>query len=139
MQFTNAKFTAARQNDPVLKEREEALQRLDIAMAKHSEILNNLSEALQFYQDFAKLLDQLRDTVREWVSARRAEAQGLVNALNMEAMSIQETSQSPLQAVPNSPGSSRVSGPQSSGPGTPRSARAQQPGRWQPGMPINFG
>jgi hypothetical protein len=34
-------------------------------MSKHSELLNNLAEALQFYQDFAKLLDQLRDTVRE--------------------------------------------------------------------------
>ena len=41
------------------------MQRLDIAMSKHSEVLNNLAEALQFYQDFAKLLDQLRDTVRE--------------------------------------------------------------------------
>lgn len=138
--MTNEKFVAARQNDPILQEREEALQRLDIAMSKHSEILNNLSEALQFYQDFAKLLDQLRDTVREWVHARRTEAQGLVNALNMESMTIQETSQSPPRTAASPRPARPVTGGQAApGQGTPRVARAQQPGKWQPGMPINFG
>ena len=49
----------------MLKEREEALQRLDVALSKHQEIRQNLTEALNFYREFANLLDQLRATVRE--------------------------------------------------------------------------
>lgn len=47
------------------RQREEVLQRFENAFSKQQEIAQNLSEALQFYQDFAKLLDQLRNTVRE--------------------------------------------------------------------------
>lgn len=65
MQETNRQFIAARQNDPIQRQREEVLQRFEIAFSKHQEIALNLREALQFYQDFAKLLDQLRNTVRE--------------------------------------------------------------------------
>jgi hypothetical protein len=65
LQETNEKFIAARQNDPIQRQREEVLQRFEIAFSKQQEIALNLSEALQFYQDFAKLLDQLRNTVRE--------------------------------------------------------------------------
>lgn len=62
---TNEAFLNSRKSDPITKQREQVLQRLDVALSKHQEILVNLSEALQFYQDFAKLLDQLRATVRE--------------------------------------------------------------------------
>lgn len=62
---TNERFVHARTNDPTAKEREETLQRLDTAFAKFKDIGSNLREAFHFYQDFAKLLDQLRVTVRE--------------------------------------------------------------------------
>ena len=62
---TNEDFLAVRRSDPVLRDREEALQKLDLAIAKHQEIAVNISEALHFYKDFATLLDQLRGTVRE--------------------------------------------------------------------------
>ena len=62
---TNEEFLAARKTDPILKEREESFQKFDVALSKHQEIAVNLTEALRFYQDCARLLDQLRNTVKE--------------------------------------------------------------------------
>ena len=166
----------------MLKEREEALQRLDVALSKHQEIRQNLTEALNFYREFANLLDQLRATVREvsrrfprplanvvladnsftfmrikWVHARRSEAQGLLNALNMESMSVQDHESdrtTPTLKSPNPPARQIQSQQQQQAPQptpsktkeptrpaqpTPRTLRAQQPGQWTPGMEIKFG
>lgn len=73
IRIANDRFLESRRNNDVTKQREEALQRLDTAFAKHAEISVNLSEALQFYQEFAKLLDQLRGTVREVRNLRHAD------------------------------------------------------------------
>lgn len=123
VQSLNERFLAARRNDPILKEREVALQRLDLAIDKQREIAINLSEALSFYQEFAGLLDQLRSTVKEvsvmiavpdlsqitvlicqfnrvneqWVMARRQEAQNMLNTMQMEDLSLRQSQQSPTQ------------------------------------------
>ena len=62
---TNQQFLSARKSDATTKERERVLQQYDNAIVKYHELSANLTEALQFYQNFAKLLDQLRQNVKE--------------------------------------------------------------------------
>lgn len=64
-QTANESFLRARRSDPKLKSREKALQDLDTAYYKYSEISINLQEGLRFYTDFAKLLVELRDGCRQ--------------------------------------------------------------------------
>jgi programmed cell death 6-interacting protein len=64
-QTANESFLRARRSDPKLKSREKALQDLDTAYYKYSEISINLQEGLKFYTDFAKLLVELRDGCKQ--------------------------------------------------------------------------
>lgn len=91
MQERHAQFAQSRKEDSTVKEREHALQSLDLAYHKYKEIVRNLEEGLkvlsiadvcltsddraitQFYNDFAVILSQFRDTCKEWVALRREE------------------------------------------------------------------
>ncbi|KZP00623.1 BRO1-domain-containing protein, partial [Calocera viscosa TUFC12733] len=64
-------------NDPTVKERERALQELDIAYHRYSEVLGNLTEGLNFYNGMARYLNDLRENCKAWVRDRRAEAEHL--------------------------------------------------------------
>jgi programmed cell death 6-interacting protein len=61
----NEEFVKARKEDLTMKRREEALQALDLSYAKYREVTVNLEEGLRFYQDFAKLLNDLRGSCKE--------------------------------------------------------------------------
>ena len=85
----------SRKEDASVKERELALQSLDLAYHKYKEIIRNLGEGLkasflfsarrsatyslwsafssQFYNDLAAILSQFRDSCKEWVNLRRSE------------------------------------------------------------------
>ncbi|KAH8092591.1 pH-response regulator [Cristinia sonorae] len=82
----NELFLRSRKDDPIVKEREHALQSLDLAYHKYKEITRNLDEGLKFYNDFSGILTQFRESCKEWVNLRRHEAHQLTEA--MEAMSL---------------------------------------------------
>ncbi|THH30031.1 hypothetical protein EUX98_g4157 [Antrodiella citrinella] len=86
----NDLFLKSRKDDPSVKEREHALQSLDLAYHKYKEITRNLDEGLKFYNDFANILTQFRESCKEWVHMRRMEAHGL--AQSMQQMSLKEAS-----------------------------------------------
>ncbi|KAI1796839.1 pH-response regulator [Ganoderma leucocontextum] len=76
-----AEFVRSRKEDGSVKDRELALQSLDLAYHKYREIIRNLDEGLKFYNDLAVILSQFRDGCKEWVSLRRNEISTLTHAL----------------------------------------------------------
>jgi programmed cell death 6-interacting protein len=84
-------FLASRQEEPVVKEREHALQSLDLAYHKYKDILRHLDEGLQvrvarhepvpkltpalskFYNDLSAILMRFQQMCKEWAAARREE------------------------------------------------------------------
>ncbi|PCH42163.1 BRO1-domain-containing protein [Wolfiporia cocos MD-104 SS10] len=89
----NKLFLQSRRDDLTVKEREHALQSLDLAYHKYKEIIRNLDEGLKFYNDFSALLSQFRDACKDWANMRRQEAQALTRS--MESLSLQARSASP--------------------------------------------
>ncbi|KAI0034549.1 BRO1-domain-containing protein [Vararia minispora EC-137] len=66
-------FLASRQEEPQVKEREHALQSLDLAYHKYKDILRHLDEGLQFYNDLSAILMHFQQTCKEWAALRRDE------------------------------------------------------------------
>ncbi|KAK4705321.1 programmed cell death 6-interacting protein, partial [Phenoliferia sp. Uapishka_3] len=87
-QTTNAAFLVSRRNDAVLKSREAKLQALDAAYHKFLELRTNLQEGLKFYSDVAGLLNELRDSCKEWAYSRNMESRDQLQGIQegMEAM-----------------------------------------------------
>jgi programmed cell death 6-interacting protein len=85
-------FISSRREDPSVKEREHALQSLDLSYHKYKEIIRHLDEGIQvyslrtlfsavlltatvfqFYNDLAAMLIQFRENCVEWAMGRRSE------------------------------------------------------------------
>lgn len=61
-----------------LREREQALQKLDSAYFKYKEIVNNLEVGRKFYNDLSKIVGQgFRDVIKAWVAQRAIDARVL--------------------------------------------------------------
>ncbi|KAF8553948.1 BRO1-domain-containing protein [Imleria badia] len=86
---TNEKFLSSRKEDTSVKEREQALQNLDLAYAKYREITRNLEEGLKFYNDMINILTRFKEACRIWSNTRSQEAQSFYRKFS--SMSIQET------------------------------------------------
>ncbi|EKM58371.1 uncharacterized protein PHACADRAFT_159473 [Phanerochaete carnosa HHB-10118-sp] len=71
----NDLFLQCRKDDPSVKEREHALQSLDLAYHKYKEITRNLDEGLKFYNDISDILGRLKQDCIEWCNHRRNEMQ----------------------------------------------------------------
>ncbi|KIY65859.1 BRO1-domain-containing protein [Cylindrobasidium torrendii FP15055 ss-10] len=69
----NDKFLSSRKEDPSIKERERALQSLDLSYHKYKEIGGNLEEGIKFYNDLAGLLLQYKDSCKLWCNHRHEE------------------------------------------------------------------
>ncbi|KDN53419.1 BRO1-domain-containing protein [Tilletiaria anomala UBC 951] len=67
----NNDFNTSRSVDTSTKRREKALQNLDLAHAKYKELSSNLVEGLNFYNSLAKLLNDFRQSLKEWHHARQ--------------------------------------------------------------------
>ncbi|GAA5871620.1 hypothetical protein JCM3774_006313 [Rhodotorula dairenensis] len=63
-------------------ERDEAVRRFETAAAKFDEMQQNLHEGLKFYADLSRLLGELRDAVKEFVTAREADAEERLRQLS---------------------------------------------------------
>jgi programmed cell death 6-interacting protein len=80
LERANHEFEAQKkacQGDRGSREREKALQRLDNAYYKYKELVSNLEGARKFYNDLSRIVEGFRIQCRNWVSARRKEAQEL--------------------------------------------------------------
>ncbi|KAG9122217.1 pH-response regulator protein palA/rim20 [Ceratobasidium sp. 392] len=63
----------ARTDDPILKQREAALQSLDLAYHRYLEVLSNVTEGAKFYTQFSEHLTAFQEECTRWVDLRRAQ------------------------------------------------------------------
>ncbi|KAJ8593344.1 BRO1-domain-containing protein [Rhizopogon salebrosus TDB-379] len=85
---TNEAFIQSRKQDPAVKDREMALQYLDLAYSHYREIIRNLDEGLKFYNDMAGILTNFKEACKIWSSARSQEARLLHRS--MASLSIRD-------------------------------------------------
>ncbi|KIY43649.1 BRO1-domain-containing protein [Fistulina hepatica ATCC 64428] len=71
----NQLLLASRKDDESVKKREMALQSLDLGYHKYREIIRNLQEGQQFYNELAKILTQFKESCRVWARERSREIQ----------------------------------------------------------------
>jgi len=152
----NTSFLTAKRGDTSSKERECALQNLENAYTAYQEILRNLETGRKFYNDLSGITTRFRDECRNFVYARRAEAQTLQSDLAeaMASLQLQHTTQQNLLSQRRAAENVRpaAGGAAAGEPITaPRPQRVQhQPlpevkgpapvsATWQEGMPILFG
>ncbi|TFK47825.1 pH-response regulator [Heliocybe sulcata] len=85
----NESFLQSRKEDPSVKDREHALQSLDLAYHKYKEIKKNLEEGLQFYNELADMLAEFREDCKDWARRRRHDARSIVQSMNSMSLESQ--------------------------------------------------
>ncbi|QRV89818.1 vacuolar protein sorting-associated protein BRO1 [Ceratobasidium sp. AG-Ba] len=75
----------ARTNDPVLKQREAALQSLDLAYHRYLEVLSNVTEGAKFYAQFSDHLSVFQEECSRWVDLRRAQRKELLDFIAQQS------------------------------------------------------
>ncbi|KAF8896364.1 ALIX V-shaped domain binding to HIV-domain-containing protein [Infundibulicybe gibba] len=116
----NELFLQSRRDDPSLKEREHALQSLDLAYLKYREITRNLEEGFKFYNDLAGILIQFKEGCKNWSHHRHQEIHSLSRSL--KAMTLGEDSESPRAKKTNANSRAPTSTSPRSKPPTGKSA-----------------
>lgn len=88
----NGAFVTARrgETEQVTRDREEALQGLEIGYVKYKEIVQNLENGRKFYNDLLGHMTRFRDGVRTAVAQRRQEAGELEAEIGVGGMQLQE-------------------------------------------------
>ncbi|KAK7454668.1 pH-response regulator protein palA/rim20 [Stygiomarasmius scandens] len=84
----NDVFLQSRRDDISVKDRERALQSLDLSYQKYREILRNLQEGVKFYNDLIGILMQFKETCRQWSNERQREIHLL--SRSMQSLSVEE-------------------------------------------------
>jgi programmed cell death 6-interacting protein len=159
----NTSFQMAKKGDTSSKEREQALQNLENAFTSYREIMRNLETGRKFYNDLSAITTRFRDECRNFVYARRTEAQnmeadlstsmaGLQLQHNTQQHLLQQRQQQQQYAAPQArmveepmpaPMPQRPNVP-SNAPPVVNAVQSPQPagqaqGTWSEGMPIMFG
>ncbi|KAG7089614.1 hypothetical protein E1B28_011280 [Marasmius oreades] len=75
-------FIQSRKDDTTVKERERALQSLELSYHKYQEIVHNLEEGIKFYNSLITLLLQLKDACKQWCNERSREVHALSRSLH---------------------------------------------------------
>ena len=70
----------------VSKEREEALQRLNVGIMKYKEIVKNLGASRKFYSDLQGIVSKFADECKQFAYDRRMEARGMEQDLMTSQM-----------------------------------------------------
>ncbi|KAF5367502.1 hypothetical protein D9758_003681 [Tetrapyrgos nigripes] len=78
----NEAFLHSRKDDESVKNRERALQSLELSYQKYKEITRNLEEGLRFYNDLIGILIQFKETCREWSNERQREIHSLSRSMH---------------------------------------------------------
>jgi programmed cell death 6-interacting protein len=97
----NAAFVKARQGDTSTKQREQALQRLEVGYLKYKEVVSNLDAARQFYNDLATLVSRFRDECQKFAYQRRMEAGQLEAYVPVAHILLSFENLSPVASVHN--------------------------------------
>ncbi|KAK2463406.1 hypothetical protein APHAL10511_004492 [Amanita phalloides] len=85
----NESFLQSRRDDPAVKNREFALQSLELSYFKFKEISRNLEEGYKFYNDLAGLLINFKEECRMWTQERRHEVHLLTR--EMRSLAVRDT------------------------------------------------
>ncbi|KZV63101.1 BRO1-domain-containing protein [Peniophora sp. CONT] len=133
-------FLASRSHEPAVKEREAALQELDLAYHKYNDITRHLDEGHQFYNDLSAILLRFQQTCKEWTASRRDELRGLTHGMRKLSVGASATPQpaaapaTPSRAprrMPKTPAPPRVvpdtPAPSSAVPDTPAPPKIASP------------
>ncbi|KAN0120828.1 BRO1-like domain containing protein [Russula decolorans] len=100
-------FISSRREDPSVKEREHALQSLDLSYHKYKEITRHLDEGIQFYNDLTGMLIQFRENCVQWAMGRRSELNSIKNlAIEVDTSARPTAPLSPRSHVVPQPGAS---------------------------------
>ncbi|KAF5371831.1 hypothetical protein D9615_009578 [Tricholomella constricta] len=88
IQRRNELFLQSRKDDPAVKEREHALQSLDLAYHKYREITRNLDEGFKvgFYNDLATIFLQFKEACKNWSRLRNQQIHSL--SRSFQALSV---------------------------------------------------
>ncbi|KAF9532602.1 BRO1-like domain-containing protein [Crepidotus variabilis] len=89
----NHKFLDSRRGDPIIKDRENALQSLDFAYSKYREITRNLDEGFKFYNELAGILVQFKEVCKTWSLHRNQELRDL--SRGMQSLSLNDSAAKP--------------------------------------------
>ncbi|KAF8485939.1 pH-response regulator [Russula ochroleuca] len=81
-------FISSRREDPSVKEREHALQSLDLSYHKYKEIIRHLDEGIQFYNDLSAMLIQFKEICVEWAMGRRSELNSITSSMKNLAIEV---------------------------------------------------
>ncbi|PHH73548.1 hypothetical protein CDD82_5390 [Ophiocordyceps australis] len=146
----NREFEAQKRRvtDAGVREREEALQRLDKAYYKYKEVVNNLEVGRKFYNDLHRIVGpSFRDVVKVWVSKRQLEARALEEELSMPRLSRLSLTAAGSEAAHGAAGYGaaearmpmEAAAVQSWADEELQQPQPQAGGVWQPGMGIKFG
>ncbi|CUA73408.1 pH-response regulator protein palA/RIM20 [Cryptococcus neoformans var, neoformans B-3501A] [Rhizoctonia solani] len=84
----------ARTNDPVLKQREAALQSLDLAYHRYLEVLSNVTEGAKFYTDFSAHLNAFEEECTRWSELRHQQRNEIIELLSQLAQARPTTKKS---------------------------------------------
>ena len=77
LQEAHTSFVAAKKGDTSIREREQALQKLENAYFKYKELISNLDVGRKFYNDLAKIIARFQDECQSFFRYRRHEAEKL--------------------------------------------------------------
>ncbi|CAK5268540.1 unnamed protein product [Mycena citricolor] len=95
---SNEKFVESRRDDPAVRAREEALRVLELGYHKYREIVKNLNEGIQFYNDLAQIFTDFKATCKNWSAQRSAEIQAaLVVAMEQSTLEASPPPQPPIE------------------------------------------
>ncbi|OJT11438.1 pH-response regulator protein palA/RIM20 [Trametes pubescens] len=100
LQERHTLFIQSRKEDAAVKERELALQSLDLAYHKYREIVRNLEEGQKFYNEFSALLSEFRALCKDYAAARGQEASALTRAMDSLTLAANLTPQEPPASDP---------------------------------------
>uniref|UniRef100_A0A7S3GLJ4 BRO1 domain-containing protein n=1 Tax=Palpitomonas bilix TaxID=652834 RepID=A0A7S3GLJ4_9EUKA len=70
IEAANKDFESSKGDDPRLKQREDGIQRVTVALREYREVLNNAREGLDFYNAIHDALKKLMDDAEGFVTAR---------------------------------------------------------------------
>ncbi|KAJ7773226.1 BRO1-like domain-containing protein [Mycena metata] len=73
----NEQFLQSRREDPSIKARENALRSLELSYQKYREIVKNLNEGIQFYNDLAQIFMDFKASCKNWSLHRSSEIHAL--------------------------------------------------------------
>ncbi|KAJ7170650.1 BRO1-like domain-containing protein [Mycena crocata] len=87
----NEQFLQSRREDPSIKAREHALRSLDLSYQKYREIVKNLNEGIQFYNDLAQIFIDFKASCKSWSQQRSAEIHSITRSLQSVSLQNDDT------------------------------------------------